>query len=116
MQRTDNHQNRDQDFKRAGNTGRHLFRQANSDVVLLEPGINASGVNRRQHCCEDPLAGEVLSGNLSFMIGGRYQQERHKRQQAGHHRVKIKLTAQARTDTDRNEEGHDPHAQVERQH
>ena len=50
------------------------------------------------------------------MIGGSDQQECHKRQQAGHHRVKIELATQARADTDRDEEGHDPHAQVERQH
>ena len=35
MQGRDHHQHRDKDFKRTRNAGRHFFRQANRNVVLL---------------------------------------------------------------------------------
>ena len=35
MQGRDHHQYRDKNFKRAGNAGRHLFWQANRNIVLL---------------------------------------------------------------------------------
>ncbi len=116
VQRADNHHYRDQDLKRARHTGGDLFRQADSDVVLLQPRIDAGGVDRGDQRGKDPLAREVLGGDFAVGIGCSHQQEGHKRQQPGHHRIEIKLPTKAGTDPDRDKKGHDAHAQVKRQH
>ena len=45
VQGTDHHHHRDQDLKRTRHAGRYFFRQADGDVVLLQPRINAGGVD-----------------------------------------------------------------------
>ncbi|MNS66754.1 hypothetical protein D3C72_999810 [compost metagenome] len=116
VQRADHHHHRNQDLKGARHAGRDFFRQANGDFVLLQPRVNAGRVDGGNQRGENPLTGQILRGDFAVGIGGRHQQKRHKRQQAGHHRIEIKLAAQARTDTHRDKEGHHAHAEVKRQH
>ena len=116
VQRADHHHHRDQDLKRARHAGWHFLRQANGHVVLLQPRVNAGGVNGGDQRGEDALAGEILGRNFAVGIGCGDQQEGHKGQQAGHHRVEVELTPQARPNSHRNEEGHHAHAEVKRQH
>ena len=104
------------DLKRTRHAGRHFLRQADGDVVLFQPRIDASGVDRGDKRSEDPLTGEILGRNFAIGIGRGDQQEGHKGQQAGHHRIEVKLTPQARPNPHRDEEGHHAHAEVKRQH
>ena len=116
MQSTNHHQHRDKDFKRTSDAGRYLFRQSNGDVVLLQPRVDAGGVDGGDQGGKNALAGQILSGNFSIGIGRGDQQEGHKRQQTGHHRIQLKLTTEAGANADRDKEGHYAHAEVKRQH
>ncbi|SBG57945.1 Uncharacterised protein [Klebsiella pneumoniae] len=116
MQSRNNHQHRDQDFKRTGDAGGDLFRQTNRNVVLLQPRVNAGGVDGGDQRGENALTGQILSGNFAIGIGCGDQQESHKRQQTGHHRIELKLTTEAGANADRDKEGHHAHAEVKRQH
>ena len=116
MQSRNDHQHRDQDFKRTGDAGGDLFRQTNRNVVLLQPRINAGGVDGGDQRGENALTGQILSGNFAIGIGRGDQQEGHKRQQTGHHRIELKLTTEAGANADRDKEGHHAHAEVKRQH
>ena len=116
MKSRNNHQHRDQDFKRTGDAGGDLFRQTNRNVVLLQPRVNAGGVDGGDQRGENALTGQILSGNFAIGIGCGDQQESHKRQQTGHHRIELKLTTEAGANADRDKEGHHAHAEVKRQH
>ncbi|SVY14039.1 Uncharacterised protein [Klebsiella pneumoniae] len=100
MQSRNNHQHRDQDFKRTGDAGGDLFRQTNRNVVLLQPRVNAGGVDGGDQRGENALTGQILSGNFAIGIGCGDQQESHKRQQTGHHRIELKLTTEAGANAD----------------
>ncbi len=84
--------------------------------MILQPGVNAGGIDGGDQRGEDPLARQILGRDFTVGIRRGHQQERHKGQQAGHHRVEIKLTAQTGTNPYRDEERHHAHAEVKRQH
>ena len=116
MQRQNDRQHRDQDLERARHPGRHFRRQANGDVMPLEEGVQLGGIDGHQNGGEDPLAGEVGRRDLAIFQRRGHQQKRHQRQHSGGQRVQVMVLGEAGGDPDGNEQGHHPHAEVERQH
>ncbi|MNF66081.1 hypothetical protein D3C84_478640 [compost metagenome] len=115
MQGQDDHQHRDQHLEGAGDTGRHLGRQLDGDVVALEEGIDLGRIDGGDQGREDPLAGEVLHGDGAILDRRGHQHEGHQAEQTRGDRIQPVLAGQAGAYSHRDEQGHQPHAQLERQ-